>query len=148
MTRGEVARNYFLEGYTCSQAVALAFREELDIPEPILLRATIALGGGMGRLRQTCGAVSGCAVLLGLFFPERNKSEIYALVQRLAGRFAERNGSYNCGELLKGAHVQADTSPTAEARTPEYYKKRPCPLLIADAADLLEELLKEEGRLK
>lgn len=144
MTKGETAKQYFLGGCNCAQAVALAFREETGLDEQSLLRATIALGGGLGRLRETCGAVSGGAVALGLIFPEKDKNEIYALVQELALRFRTRNGSYRCGELLSGAGVRTDTSPQAEARSGTYYKKRPCPDLISDAADILDGIIQEQ----
>lgn len=141
MTRGELAKNYFLGGYNCTQAVLMAFKDELSVPEETLLAVGLPLGGGMGRLRQTCGAVSGAVICLGLLFPEKSKNEMYALVQEFARRFQERNGSINCGELLSGAGVKVDTSPNAEPRGAEYYKKRPCPCMIADAADILEEML-------
>ncbi|MDE6059074.1 MAG: C-GCAxxG-C-C family protein [Clostridia bacterium] len=147
MTRGELAKNYFLGGYNCTQAVLMAFKDELSVSEEILLAVGLPMGGGMGRLRQTCGGVSGAVMCLGLLFPEKSKNEIYALVQEFARRFGAKNGSINCGELLSGAGVKVDTSPNAEPRTAEYYKKRPCPLLIADAADILEEMLKEEKRI-
>lgn len=143
MTRGELAKNYFLGGFNCTQAVLMAFKDDLSVSEETLKAVGLPLGGGMGRLRQTCGAVSGAVICLGLLFPEKSKSEIYALVQEFARRFTERNGSINCGELLTGAGVKADTSPNAEPRTQEYYKKRPCPSLIADAADILEGMLEE-----
>lgn len=147
MTRGEKAKNNFLSGYNCSQAVAFAFADLLDVPEQTLKAVFLPMGGGMGRLRQTCGGVSGAAMTAGLLFPELSKNETYALVQEIAKRFAEKNGSYNCGELLTGAGVKADTSPNADKRTPEYYKKRPCPELVKDAADILEEICKERGRI-
>ena len=146
MTKGEIAKQYFLNGYNCAQAVALAFLQETGLDERTLERATIALGGGLGRLRETCGAVSGGAVVLGLLFPERNKTEIYVLVQELAKRFREKNGSYNCGELLSGAGVRTDTSPNAEARSAVYYKKRPCADLVSDSADLLAEIIEEQRK--
>ncbi len=147
MTRAEQAKEYFRSGYNCSQSVALAFADELGVPEETLKALTLPLGGGMGRLRQTCGGVSGAVVCLGLLFPGLSKSEMYALVQEFAKKFSEKNGSINCGELLSGAGIKVTTTPQAEARTPEYYKKRPCPDLIYDAAQCLEEVCKAHGRL-
>lgn len=135
MSRAETAKNLFFEGYNCAQAVMLAFADALDIPQQTLKAAGLPMGGGMGRLRQTCGGVSGAAITAGLLFPDYSKNEMYALVQELAKRFQAKNGSINCGELLSGAGVKADTLPQAEARTQQYYKKRPCPDLIYDAAD-------------
>ena len=147
MSRAETAKNLFFEGYNCAQAVMLAFADALDIPQQTLKAAGLPMGGGMGRLRQTCGGVSGAAITAGLLFPDYSKNEMYALVQELAKRFQAKNGSINCGELLSGAGVKADTRPQAEARTQQYYKKRPCPDLIYDAAEILEEICKERGRL-
>lgn len=144
MTRGEQAKNNFLQGYNCTQAVMLAFSDMLGIDEQTIKAVALPMGGGMGRLRQTCGGVSGAVMCLGLIFPQKSKNEMYALVQEFAKRFQEKNGSINCGELLSGAGVKVDTSPVAEARTPAYYKKRPCPDLIADAADILEKLIAEQ----
>jgi len=146
MSRAETAKNLFYEGYNCAQAVMLAFADALDIPQQTLKAAGLPMGGGMGRLRQTCGGVSGAAITAGLLFPDYSKNEMYALVQELAKRFQAKNGSINCGELLTGAHLTADTSPEPEARTEEYYKKRPCPELIADAAEILEQICKERGK--
>jgi len=146
MTRAEQAKENFLHGYTCAQAVVMAFDDLISAPEEFLMSVSLPMGGGMGRLRQTCGSVSGAAMTAGLLFPEYGKNEMYALVQEIAKRFRERNGSINCGELLTGAGIRPTTEPTAEARTAEYYKKRPCPLLVYDAADILDEICKERGR--
>ena len=147
MTRAEQAKNNFLSGYNCAQSVVLAFADVVDAPQNVLLAAALPLGGGLGRLRETCGAVSGGAVALGLLFEGMGKAEMYALVQELARRFRERNGSINCGALLTGAGLSADTAPRPEERTQEYYRKRPCPQLIYDAAQIVEQLCAERGRL-
>ena len=144
---GEDAKRLFLKGYNCSQAIAFAFADVLGVSEETLRAIFLPMGGGMGRLRQTCGAVSGAAMCAGLLFPSYTKNEMYALVQELARRFEARNGSINCGQLLTGAGLKADIAPVAEERTPEYYRKRPCPDLVRDAADILEQLCKERGRL-
>ena len=148
MKRAERAKALFLEGYNCAQAVVLAFAEDAGLDESVAKAFSRPLGGGMGRLRQTCGAVSGAAVASGVLFPELTKPETYALVQEIARRFAEKNGSYNCGELLRGAGLKTDTAPNPERRTEEYYKKRPCPELIYDAAEILEDICIARGRLK
>lgn len=148
MKRAERAKALFLEGYNCAQAVVLAFAEDAGLDESVAKAFSRPLGGGMGRLRQTCGAVSGAAVASGVLFPELTKPEAYALVQEIARRFAEKNGSFNCGELLRGAGLKTDTAPNPERRTEEYYKKRPCPELIYDAAEILEDICIAHGRLK
>lgn len=148
MKRAERAKALFLEGYNCAQAVVLAFAEDAGLDESVAKAFSRPLGGGMGRLRQTCGAVSGAAVASGVLFPELTKPEAYALVQEIARRFAEKNGSFSCGELLRGAGLKTDTAPNPERRTEEYYKKRPCPELIYDAAEILEDICIARGRLK
>ena len=147
MTRAQSAKNYFTSGYNCSQAVMLAFASDTGADEKFIKAVSLPMGGGIGRLRETCGGVTGAIMSMGLLFPEMNKSEMYALVQEFARRFREKNGSYNCGELLTGAGVKAERTPDAEARTPAYYQKRPCAELVADAAELLEEMCRERGRL-
>lgn len=147
MTHAERAKNNFLNGYNCAQSVVLAFADEIDVPEKILLAAAMLLGGGLGRLRETCGAVSGGAVALGLLFPECPKAEMYALVQELAHAFAAKNGTINCGQLLRGAGLPAETVPHPEERTQEYYRKRPCPELIFDAAGIVADICRRRGRI-
>ena len=143
MNRPQQAKQNFLNGLNCTQALMLAFSDLLNVPEETLKAVALPMGAGMGRLRLTCGAVSGAAMTLGLLYPNKSKAEMYALVQEFARRFKEKNGSVICGELLTGAHIKADTSPNPEERTPEYYKKRPCPELIYDAAVILEEMTAE-----
>lgn len=143
MDRAQQAKQNFLNGLNCTQAVLLAFADKLNTDEGTLKAVGLPMGAGMGRLRLTCGAVSGAAMALGLLYPEKSKAEMYALVQEFVKRFREKNGSVICGDLLTGAHLKADASPTPEARTPEYYKKRPCPDLIYDAALVLEEMTGE-----
>lgn len=147
MVRAEIARKYFLEGYNCSQSVMLAFQDELGLTKEQVARIALPMGGGIGRMRLTCGGLTGAALCLGLLFPEKSKNEIYALVQEIAARFEKKNGSLQCGALLSGAGCKADTSPTSEPRTAEFYQKRPCANLIASGAEILETLCKELKRL-
>ena len=147
MKRAERAKALFLEGYNCAQAVVLAFAEDAGLDESVAKAFSRPLGGGMGRLRQTCGAVSGAAMALGLLFPGTGKPEMYALVQEMARRFRERYPSLNCGQLLSGAGLAVDRAPDPERRTQEYYRKRPCPELVYDAAAIVEAICAERGRL-
>ena len=150
MNFGDRARENFLGGCTCAQAVVKAFEEQLCLSEQslsLLSALSRPFGGGMGRLRLTCGCVSGGVMVLGAFFPDLQKSELYALVQEYARRFKQKNGSVICGELLTGAGIAADTSVQAEPRTAEYYRKRPCPDLVYDGAQILFGLLSEKGVL-
>lgn len=139
MGKGETAKQLFCQGYNCSQSVALAFKDELGIDEKLIERLTLGFGGGMGRMREVCGAVSGMTfVISGLY--NAGKAEIYSIIQENAKAFQKENGSIVCRELLKLGTPGAD-SPTPEKRTDAYYKKRPCPELVACAADILEKYI-------
>ena len=141
MTKGEIAKNYFLSGKNCSQSVALAFKEELGLSERDIEKLTIGLGGGLARLRLTCGVVSGMAIVLGSLFEKEGKAKAYAVIQSACDKFKKETGSLICGELLSG--VNSDTSPNPEERTKEYYKKRPCADLCLLGADVVEQTIKE-----
>lgn len=136
----------FKQGYNCSQAVLLAFAEELGIDETTATSIATPFGGGMGRMREVCGAVSGMILAANIL---RGNSDIkdkaakdkhYALIQHLAGQFREKNGSIICRELLNLQEKGPD-KPVSEERTSAYYKKRPCAELVALAAEILEKEL-------
>lgn len=137
------ARQYFLAGYNCCQSVVLAFADLLNLEEKTLLRLSSSFGGGVARMREVCGAVSGMAIVVGLLYGYDNpddrqaKIEHYALVQLLAKEFAKKNGSIVCRQLLQG--VATTSGPTPEERTPEFYAKRPCPQYIAQCVGIVEE---------
>lgn len=146
----EQARAYFLEGYNCSQSVLLAFHEELGLDPDTAAKLASSFGGGMGRLREVCGAVSGMLLAAGLACgysdpkdPAAKKAH-YERVQQLAATFRQHHGSIVCRELL-GLDHKSDT-PTPAARTKEYYAKRPCAELVADAAGILEAYLAARDR--
>jgi len=147
MTRKEIAMEYFAEGYNCAQAVALAFCDLLPMEKDTLARLTSSFGGGMGRLREVCGAVSGMFAAAGLLYgyddpkARAEKADHYARLQEMAKAFEKENGSIVCRELL-GLTVKHD-APTPEARTDAYYKKRPCKELVGCAAEILEKYLEE-----
>lgn len=147
MTRKEQAMANFRDGYNCAQSVVLAFKDKFDMNEEQLTKIASSFGGGMGRLREVCGAVSGMFMIVGATdgYAELKagdaKAEHYARIQELAHRFEDKNGSIVCRELL-GLTLKHDT-PTPEARTSEYYKKRPCEELVGIAAEILEEYFKE-----
>ena len=152
MSRAEKAKGYFLEGYACSQAVALAFVDVCGVNDETLAKMTLPFGGGMGRLRMTCGAVSGMAMVIGLVFAEaentpENKRNTYMIVQELCGKFKEQCGSLICAELLAGMKVPVEIGGEAEARTKEYYQKRSCADMVGIAANILESYLKEKGKI-
>lgn len=145
MAKADKARALFLEGYNCCQAVLLAFAPDfgLDLETAALLAS--GMGGGIGRTRSVCGACAGMCLAAGLARgysspnAREEKTETYAMIQHLLGRFEAANGSTICKELLGLA--RAEGTPKAEERTAAYYKKRPCPDLVAQAAGFLEEYL-------
>ena len=150
MSRAERAKEYFIQGYNCSQAVTLAFSDLTGVDEATLSKLTLPFGGGLGRLRLTCGAISGMAIVIGLIFGEgkpdsESKKKTYAIMQELCGEFKAENGSLICEELLTGANLKVQVCGEAEARTAEYYKKRPCAELVYNAADILETYLSKKG---
>ena len=140
----EVARFLFRQGYNCSQAVLGAFADELGLDGELAMRLSCSFGGGMGRMREVCGAVSGmlmvCGCTDGYSTPETGavKAAHYKKVQELAAVFRERHGSLICRELLGGS---VSNAPTPSARTEEFYRLRPCERLIASAASIAEEML-------
>lgn len=150
MSRAERAKAYFLEGYACSQAVALAFSDVMQMEESVIKRMLLPFGGGMGRLRLTCGAVSGMAAVIGAVFtaeektPE-NKKEVYSIVQMLCEKFKQAHGSLICAELLSGMNLPVEVGGVAEPRTETYYKKRSCGDIVYTAAEILERYLQERG---
>lgn len=147
----EKARTLFLEGYNCCQAVLIAFEDVTGFERNAAARLASSFGGGVGRLRELCGAFSGGIMVYGLLKgyddPKDRTAKIahYENTRRLADGFREMNGSYICRELLG---KNADTSPVPEARTETYYTKRPCPDICANAAYLTAKALindNEEG---
>lgn len=139
------AEELFKEGYNCSQAVLIAFEDVHGLDRETAAKVASSFGGGLGRMREVCGAVSGMAMAAGLIYgysdpkAKSEKAEHYALIQELVKEFADINGSYLCRELL--SRVNADKSSSPEVRTAAYYKKRPCATLCAIAAAILEDKL-------
>jgi C_GCAxxG_C_C family probable redox protein len=147
MTKAEKAKEFFNQGFNCSQSVALAFAAELNLPQEVILKLSASFGGGMGGLREVCGAVSGMFIVAGFLYgyddpgAREGKAAHYARIQELAKAFEEKNGSIVCRELL-GLSVKRE-EPTPKERTAEYYKKRPCKELVGDAAEILEKYIAE-----
>lgn len=145
------ARKLFKEeGYNCCQSVVLAYNDIFGLDDRTAASITSGFGGGMGRLREVCGTVSGMVLLSGLIRPADNPSdkngrtENYALVQEMAGKFKELNGSIVCKELLGLVPMGSSSpvpseSPVPSDRTPEYYKKRPCEELVGISARIVGE---------
>ena len=146
MDHRELAAELFVNGQNCAQAVAVAFCDVTGMEPKLASKMACSFGGGMGRMREVCGAVSGMLLVLGLLYgyddpgeKDRAKKAHYALVQQLAGKFRERNGSIVCREILK--NPPSDPSPTP--RTEEFYKKRPCTRMVVCAAELLDQYISE-----
>ena len=148
MSEKERAIELFKEGYNCSQSVFVAFCHRFGLDEETAKKISAGLGGGLGRMREVCGAVSGAAMVIGSICAgvdgkdNNSKQKNYELVREFASRFTKKNGSIICRELL-GLDVKMEKSAEPEKRTAEYYKKRPCVELVADAAELLTELIEE-----
>ena len=142
---GDKAEKLFRDGYNCSQAVLLAFSDITGLDDETSAKIASSFGGGLGRMREVCGAVSGAAMVLGAVKGYSDitdydaKKAHYKLIQEFARRFKEKNGSIICRELLSGVKTVENDEP--EQRTESYYKKRPCPLLVRDAAEIVDELV-------
>jgi C_GCAxxG_C_C family probable redox protein len=141
--RANRAMELFRQGYNCSQSVFAACADLFAInDQDFALRLSASFGGGIGRMRQTCGAACGMFLLEGLRSgsskqgDHEGKAANYANVQALAQRFKEENGSLICAELLGLAKVQTDTKPQPEQRTEQYYKKRPCVEMVGNAVKM------------
>lgn len=136
--RVEKGREFFMRGYNCSQSVALAFADVYDVPEGLMARISASFGGGIGRMRETCGTALGMFMLAGLEVaseePDQQvKAYNYKVVQELAEAFRNETGSLICRELLQMRKVAVSTEPVPDARTAEYYKKRPCVKMVETA---------------
>lgn len=141
MRRSELAVENFKKGLNCSQSVVLAFKDLLSVNEGLLKKASICFGGGLGRQRLTCGAVAGmCMVISILKSDGEDKLANYAIIQSACKEFTDKVGSIICADLLEG-NVKVETSPVPDARTAEYYKKRPCAELCAIAVEIAEKYI-------
>jgi C_GCAxxG_C_C family probable redox protein len=146
------AKQLFLDGYNCAQAVFLAFSDLYDIDEKTAAMLSSSFGGGLGRMREVCGAVSGMAMTIGVLYgssdpkAQSEKAEHYKRIQYVANEFKKQNGSIICKELLGLEKPTGD--PTPEKRTTEYYKKRPCAELVEMAAAITADYINSQGTVK
>ena len=138
------AGELFLTGSNCAQAVILAFNDITGLDDKTALRLSSPFGGGIGRMREVCGAVSGMFMVLGLLYgyeepgeKDCNKKALYKEVQDLADKFRAECGSIICREILK--NPPSDPNPTP--RTAEFYAKRPCARMVMTAARILDEFI-------
>lgn len=145
----ELAEACFREGYNCAQATGAPFAEALGLPRDLVLRGLAGFGGGIGGLRQTCGAVSAMAFVAGLHGEAlapgdlAAKTALYDTIKRMRGEFVARHGSDCCRELLERAGVVPAADPSA--RSEAYYAERPCAALVASAAEIIARTLGEDG---
>ena len=147
MTHREKAIELFCSGYNCAQAVFCAYAEELNIDIETARRISSSFGGGMGKLRQACGAFTGALMVAGALYggydvnDNEKKSEHYALVRRIAEEFIAVNETINCESLLQGIANAKGKDPAV--RTPDYYLTRPCARFVGDACDILDRIIAE-----
>ncbi len=143
MNHVEKASKMFYDGYNCAQAVAVAFCDVTGLDEKTTAKMISPFGGGMGRLREVCGAVSGMLFVLGCLYgydestDDEAKKKTYEQVQELAKQFREINGSIICREILDNP----PTDPNPFPRTEEYYATRPCVRMVATAAKLMDDFI-------
>lgn len=144
----ERARELFLAGYNCAQAVCAAYAPEMGLDEAAALKISSGFGGGMGGMRGVCGAISGMVMVYGMLrgYNEADdmegKKESYAAIQHMVARFTEAYENLHCRVLLKSAGLEVKNAPSE--RTPEYYKKRPCVRYVEACAGFLADELNEE----
>ena len=143
----EIAKQLFFKGYNCAQSVFCAFTDVTGYDIDTSARMASSFGGGLGRLRETCGAVSAAALILGIVNGYADpadyeaKKQHYELVREFADKFKEKDKSIICRELLTEASLNPESGGAPEQRSEEYYQKRPCPNLVYDAALILDEMI-------
>lgn len=143
MDHSYIAADLFLQGYNCAQAVAVAFTDLTGMDKKEAAKLAAPFGGGMGRMREVCGAVSGMFMVLGAIYGYDNsdaddkKKALYKQVQELAEQFRAENGSIICRDILKNPPSDPNPSP----RTAEYYAKRPCAKMVMTAARLMDAFI-------
>ena len=148
MKKSEVAVKLFTDGYNCAQAVLGVFAEDVGLTQSQALKMAAPFGGGVGRQREICGAVSGMLMAFGLLYgyetPETGeiKMQHYEQTRALCDKFAECNGSIICHDILKTAEVGG----TPAVRTAEYYKERPCVRCVRTATEILEDYIESKKK--
>lgn len=145
VSRVEEAVKTFESGYTCAQSVFVTYADLFGIDRETALKLTSPMGGGIGRMREVCGAVSSMVLLAGLKegntdpANEEGKEKIYLLTRQLAEKFKQQHGTIICRELLGIEGMEKSAKPSE--RTESYYSTRPCSALVRTAAEIIEEML-------
>lgn len=145
--RAERACELFAQGRNCAQAVFAAFTDVTGIDEELALRLSSSFGGGMGRMREVCGACSAMFMVAGILYgyssvnDDAEKAAHYRRIQKLAGEFKEVHGTMICHDLLR--HLSVTKRPEPEKRTEQYYKIRPCIRFVRTAAEILDRYIAE-----
>ena len=150
--RVERAVENFMAGYGCCQSVVAAFADLYGLDDILAKKVAAGFGGGVGRLRMMCGAVSGIVMLIGLDCGQteggdrEGKSACYKVVQELLAQSKQENGSLICAEILGiQGYQKAVCSFVASERTADYYKSRPCAAKVESAARIFAEYLKKKA---
>lgn len=144
----KLSKELFKKGYNCSQSVFAAFCDETGLDLETALKISSSFGGGMGRLREVCGAVSGMFMVAGMIYGYSDpsdkiaKTEHYKLIQSMGKKFKDENNSIICRELL--GLSEKNNTPIPEDRTEKYYEKRPCAELVEQAAVILDEYIQNK----
>jgi C_GCAxxG_C_C family probable redox protein len=150
----ELAKQLFFKGYNCAQSVFCAFTDVTGYDIDTSARMASSFGAGLGRLRETCGVVSAAALVLGIVkgyddpADYQGKKDHYALVREYADRFRAENASINCRELLTLAGLNPESGGEPEQRSEEFYRKRPCPQLVYNAALILDEMIQKDTAIR
>ncbi len=145
MQRAQIAAELFVEGYNCAQAIAVAFCDQIGMTKEQAAKMASSFGGGMGRMREVCGAVSGMLLVGGILYgydtpgDDKSKKTHYERVQALAGDFRSKIGSIVCRDILKNPPSDPNPSPRTEA----YYRDRPCARMVYTAAQILDDYIRE-----
>jgi C_GCAxxG_C_C family probable redox protein len=140
----EQAQKYFANNFSCSQSVFAAFAPELGLSVDNSLKVACAFGAGMGRQQQTCGAVTGALMALGLKYGKgindnnEKKEQTFAMTEVLIDKFAQMHGSVNCCELLDGLNM--NNSDDLERIQNEKMFETRCSKYVATAAQVVEKL--------
>ena len=144
MEKAMLAAELFVKGYNCAQAIAVAFCDEIGMTQDAAAKMASSFGGGMGGMREVCGAVSGMLLVAGILYgydvpnDDVSKKAHYVRVQQLAGEFRQQIGTIICREILDNPSTDPNPSP----RTEEYYRVRPCARMVYTAAQILDDYIR------